>query len=69
MKTVVVEPVFVAERVGLSLDDCLLRKAGFRIHSRMKGQEPRWLRDGRVYTETFAVQFAKGEVGREKGQV
>jgi hypothetical protein len=50
-----------------SLYDQFLRRHGFAIHDRPEGVEPRWIRDGRVYFESHALDLARGEIkGLEK---
>jgi hypothetical protein len=41
--------------------DAFLRQMGFRIHSRKKGKEPEWERNGLVMLQSKALKVAKRE--------
>lgn len=45
-----------AEKRAMHLRDVNLRKAGFTIHSRPKGGEPVWKKDGRLWSQSSAIE-------------
>lgn len=48
--------------------DVVLRKHGFKIYSRAKGEEAKWSKDGVVYTFTEALRLCpRNEVQQASG--
>lgn len=50
-----------ADTTNRYAQDAFLRQHGFKIHSRRKGEQPRWERGGRLYLQSQALRLAATE--------